>query len=309
MSSNKHGLRPTFLVIGAYKAGTTSLHHYLKQHPQVFMSRIKELRFLTYAGHQLLPLSSADLASLAWPVKSLQAYEALFAEAESTQARGDVSPCYLGFAEQSILGIQAYIPDAKLIAILRQPADRAYSSHVYHVSIGQEEERNFRRVLQFEVANRMRRVDGKPRRSFARGLYFDNLKCYFQCFPREQIQVWLYDDLQANARMLMRAIFQFIGVDDTFTPDMSIHHNTASWPRLHFAPLVTRKAEHVVSRLIRQFPKPMRQHLARGYRKLIRTQPPPIDADLRRELTARYRDDILRTQELIGRDLTHWLEV
>ncbi|NCC37255.1 MAG: hypothetical protein EOM24_35390, partial [Chloroflexia bacterium] len=261
------------------------------------------------AGHQLSPLSSDDLASLAWPVKSLQAYEALFAEAEGTQARGDVSPCYLGFAEQSILGIQTYAPDAKLIAILRQPADRAYSGHVYLVNIGQEEELDFRRALQCEAERRACRFAGRQRRNFAGGFYFDYLQRYFQCFPREQIHIWLYDDLQANARMLMRDIFQFIGVDDTFTPDMSIHHNAASWPRLRFAPLVTRKAEHVVSRLIRQFPKPMRQPIARGYRKLIRTQPPPIDADLRRELTARYRDDILRTQDLIGRDLTHWLEV
>ncbi|MBP1464211.1 sulfotransferase [Candidatus Chloroploca sp. M-50] len=308
MASAKYGLRPTFLVIGAYKAGTTSLHHYLKQHPQVFMSRIKEIRFLTYAGHQQSPLSSDDLASLPWPVKSLQAYEALFAEATETQARGDVSPCYLAFAEQSVLGIQAYIPDAKLIAILRQPADRAYSSYVYHVSRRQEEELDFRRALQYEAEHRVRRMDGKTRHNFAGGFYFDALRHYFQGFPRNQIQICLYDDLQKNARGLMRDIFHFIGVDESFIPNMAIHHNTASWPSLRFAPLVMRKAEHMVSRIIRQLPKPMHRYLAPSYRKLMRTQPPPLDADLRRELTALYRDDILRTQDLIGRNLTHWLE-
>lgn len=307
MSYSMPGVRPTFLVIGAYKAGTTSLHHYLKQHPQVFMSRIKEIRFLTYAGHQLSPLSSVELAVLTWPVKSLRAYEALFAAAD-TQVCGDVSPSYLDFAEQSILGIQRYTPEAKLIAILRQPAERAYSSYVYHVSIRQEEELDFRRALQHEAENRLRRLDGRQRRDFARGLYFENLQRYFQCFPRERIRIWLYDDLQADARALMRDIFHHIGVDDTFTPDTSIHHNAAAWPRLCLAPLVAHRAEQLAFRIILRFPKAMRTQMERGYYRLTRTQPPPFDAELRRELTARYREDILLTQELIDRDLTHWLE-
>jgi hypothetical protein len=212
-------LRPTFLIIGAYKSGTTSIHNYLKQHPQVFMSRIKEIRFLTYAGHQIAPLSAVEFASLGWSVQLLADYEALFADATETQARGDVSPSYLAFAKQSILGIKTYAPTAKLIAILRQPADRAYSSYVYLVRSRLEEELDFRRALQLEADGRLSRLDGKQRRNFNESFYFDALQLYFQVFSREQIRVYLYDDLQNDSAWVMQDIFSFIGVDETFKPN------------------------------------------------------------------------------------------
>ncbi|MCB0058837.1 MAG: sulfotransferase [Caldilinea sp.] len=302
------GLRPTFLVIGAYKAGTTSIHHYLKQHPQVFMSQRKEIRFLTYAGHERLPLSPVEFASLPWPVQTLPAYEALFAEAMETQDRGDVSPSYLEYAEQSIIGIRAFVPEAKLIAILRQPADRAYSNHLFHVRVEQEEELEFRSVLRFEAEGRVRRVNGLPRANIARGFYYEALQCYFQAFPREKIRVWLYEDLRADAAGLMRKIFRFLAVDETFTPDVSIRYNAAQWPRLPIPPTATKRLRRLVGPFMRLLSKDLHRSASKHYRTLSYTQAPELDPALRSELTALYRDDILRTQDLIGRDLGHWLE-
>ncbi len=307
MNHGATGLRPTFLVIGAYKSGTTSIHHYLKQHPQVFMGRIKEIRFLTYAGHERRPLSLVEFASLTWPVQTLPAYEALFAEAMETQARGDVSPSYLEYAEQSIIGIRAFVPEAKLIAILRQPADRAYSSHLYSIGIGQEDELDFRRALQSEAEGRPRRPDGRQRRSAINGFYFRTLQRFFDAFPREQIQVWLYDDLQADAAGLMRNIFRFIAVDECFTPDVSIRYNAAQWPRLPIPPSATKALRRLAGRFIGRISKDLHRRASKSYRTLSYTQAPELDPAVRSELTALYRDDILRTQDLIGRDLTHWL--
>lgn len=307
MRRGNNAERPTFLIIGAYKTGTTSLHQYLKQHPQVFMCVIKEIRFLTYAGHLISPLAPIEFDALPWPVQEIGAYEALFESGKGAAARGDVSPCYLAFPEQSILGIQAYVPHAKIIALLRQPAVRAYSSFLGLVRNGREEETDFRRALQLEAEGIVRRGDGRQRRNFAESFYHAALERYFQHFPREQLRIYLYDDLQANALVLMQNIFRFIGVDDSFTPDTSIRYNAAMWPRLQFAPCITRKAEHLVFRVIRRFPVPVRQYVTTGFTRIARTETPPLDLALRSELTAAYRDDIMRTQELIGRDLSHWL--
>ena len=302
------GRRPTFLVIGAYKAGTTSIHHYLKQHPQVFMSRIKEIRFLAYAGHQQVPLSAVQKAALQWPVRSLADYEALFDQAANHQARGDVSPCYLAYAKQSIVGIKTYVPQAKLIVVLRHPADRAYSSYTYIVNLGREAELDFRRAVHRELDNGGPRTDGRQHHYLAENLYFDFLRQYFQQFPREQIQVHLYDDLIRDGSGLMKNIFRFIGVDDTFTPNTSKQLNTAAWSRVPFTPPVTRKVEHMALRLIQRLPDPLGERLAKGFMRLIWTRPPPLDPAIRHQLTQIFREDILKVQDLIGRDLSSWLK-
>lgn len=308
MHSVETGLRPTFLILGAYKAGTTSLHHYLKQHPQIFMSQIKEIRFLTYAGHQELPLSPIEFASLPWKVRSLAEYEDLFAGTDVFPARGDVSPCYLAFPVQTIRGIRKYTPNAKLIAILRHPADRAYSSFVGLVNKGREEEVDFQRSLKLEARSVARKIDGRQRRDFLESFYFESLNRYFQSFPREQIKIYLYDDLQQNPIQLIQDIFRFIGVDDSFVPDMSVRHNPAGWPRLQSVPLLMRKAENIILRIIKHLPKPVNGYAENRFKRLIRTTTPPLDHILRNELTALYREDILRTQDLIGYDLSPWLK-
>lgn len=308
MNSTDCGRLPTFLVIGAYKAGTTSIHHYLKQHPQIFMSRIKEIRFLTYAGHHELPLSAMELSSLQWPVQSLSEYEKLFAGSCAYSARGDVSPCYLVFPEQTIPSIRKYIPDAKLITILRHPVDRAYSSFVGLINKGFEEEWDFRHSLQLESAKIPRTLDGKCRQNFCESFYFDSLAFYFRNFPREQISVYLYEDLQQHPVRLLRDVFRFIGVDDRFVPDMSTRHNPSGWPRFSSAPFWIKKMDSLAAKIVRNLPEPIKESAQRLFNRLARTTAPALDPVLRRELTMLYRDDILRTQELIGRDLTHWLK-
>jgi hypothetical protein len=97
----------------------------------------------------------------------------------------------------------------------------------------------------------------------------------------------------------------FTGI--AFKPDMSIRYNTAAWPRVQVAPLITRRAESVAFRLISRLPKALRKPVAAQFTRIVLTVPPPLDPGLRRELTSAFRDDILRTQTLIERDLSNWL--
>ncbi|MCB0115388.1 MAG: sulfotransferase [Caldilineaceae bacterium] len=299
--------RPTFLIIGAYKAGTTSLHHYLSQHPQIFMSRIKEIRFLTYAGHLQRPLTPLENSALTWPIRSLANYEALFTAGIDVLERGDISPCYLAFPHQSILGIQECTPEAKIIAVLRHPVDRAYSSYVGLVRSGREEVLDFRRALTYEQENRPRKGDHGQRRNFMESLYSDALALYYAQFPRDQIRVFLYDDLCADATGLLKQIFAFIGVDEGFAPDTSTRHNTSAWPRQRLLRDLWLPGERLIYRIARKASRITHRDCVQPVDRLLRVPAPPLDQELRHELLIRYREDILRTQALIDRDLSHWL--
>jgi hypothetical protein len=297
--------RPNFLVIGAYKAGTTSLYHYLRQHPQIFLPVIKEVRFLTYAGHGQQPLTPWELRASPWPVTALAEYERLFAAAQPHHvARGEISPSYMAFPEQSILGIQHYTPQAKIIAILRQPAERAYSSFVNLVKIGREEILNFQETLRLESCHVPRRSDGSPRRNRCEGFYFAQLSPYYRTFGADRILVLLYEEWRKDPLQMLQKIFRFLEVDPTFTPDLTRRYNQSAWPRhqrfhqwLHAPPTAR----------FHWLPAPWPQRLSARLNRLNLTTPPPLDAKVRQELTRLYREDILQLQALIGKDLSHWL--
>src|SRR5690242_2778353 len=121
---------PNFLIIGAGKAGTTALHRYLKQHPQIFMSEPKELSFFPFENGRPDFRGPGDTEDFARQgVTSLDEYRARFASAAGYRARGESSPVYLYYPE-SAPRIRRHIPEAKLIAVLRQPASAAYSRYM-----------------------------------------------------------------------------------------------------------------------------------------------------------------------------------
>jgi hypothetical protein len=168
---------PNFLIIGAQKSGTTSLYNYLKQHPQIFMPRLKEPHFFTYEG-QLPPHPSV--------VTSWQDYRALFADARDEIAVGEASPSYL-HGEQAPRRIAHYFPTIKLIAILRNPADRAFSNWMHNVSYGREE-LDFGQALQAEE----RRIQEGVGYLFwyrYKGFYHRHLTRYLALFDRTQLRV------------------------------------------------------------------------------------------------------------------------
>jgi len=272
---------PNFLIIGSTRSGTTSLYHYLRQHPDIFMSPIKETNYYT----------DEDQILDSWAVRSRAEYETLFAGAKGQRAIGEATPKYLN-ATIGVERIHADLPGVRLIASLRQPADRAYSSYLGRVISGRE----------------IGAVDDALRPGtyvFNSSLYYPRLRRYFDLFPREQIKVILFDDLIARPQEVMRELFQFLGVDPAFDVDTSIRHNASVWPRFS-------RLNGMFNSLLRALrPFVPRWLYSRGLsttlRRPILRKPPPMTAELRRRLTDQFRDDILATGELIGRDLSHWL--
>ena len=115
---------PNFLIIGSAKGGTSSLHYYLRQHPQIFMPDLKEPRFFALEG-ETLNFQNPDSAINHDSVTNLREYKNLFANAINEIGIGEASPLYL-YSEKAVRRIKHYVPDAKLIVILRNPVDRSF---------------------------------------------------------------------------------------------------------------------------------------------------------------------------------------
>lgn len=284
------GALPHFLVIGAAKSGTTALHQYLSEHPQIFMSA-KEARFFAYDdGPEARAREKAFGANHFW-VKTLEEYQALFAAARPGQIRGEAAPIYLesAFAPQRI---RELVPDVKLVACLRNPIDRAYSGYMMQVRAGREL-RDAKDAL------------AEDAHSVRASFYADQVARYFEIFPHERIRLYLFDDFQRDNQRVMSDIFSFVEVDQTFTPDLSRKHNVGAFPRsrLFNAALDNRFTRDMAGRMM---PKWVRR-LGRQAKERNLGAIPKMPPELRVRLTAIFRDDILRLEQIANLDLSHWL--
>jgi hypothetical protein len=271
---------PNFLVIGAAKGGTTSLYNYLRQHPDIFMSPMKEPNYFTDED-QLFGKRS---------VRSRNEYERLFDGVKNEHAIGEATPRYLN-AVGGVGRIRADLPGVRLIATLRQPADRGYSAYLARFTDSRE----------FASAEEVLQLGNYQ---FESGIYSPKLQRYFDTFPREQIKVILFDDLIARPQEIVRSLYSFLGVDPEFAVDVTTRFNRTFSPR--FVRL-TRLFNATAKSWARIAPWASGTGLGTPLRRLLLRNPDRMPPALRRRLTDQYRDDIIATGKLIGRDLSHWL--
>jgi hypothetical protein len=282
---------PNFLIIGAHKAGTTSLYFYLKEHPDIYMSPIKEPRFFAFN-----PANPDHHMAKSLPIKTMDAYLKLFSGVSHERAIGEASPNYL-HSRTAAKAIHFHIPAAKLIVSLRDPVQRTISAYSMLHRQGHEH-----RTLDEALWN-----DEKLLRS---SLYYEDLKHYIDLFGREQVKVLLFDDLKADSLGVMKELYRYLEVDDGFRPDISVQHNIAANTNSKTMRLVRKVyyAHRGVRRTIRSFvPHEMRRRIGKIGSKEVETS-----TELAREthdrLAEYYYDDILRLQDLIQRDLSAWLQ-
>lgn len=288
---------PNFIVIGAAKAGTTALYWYLSEHPEVFMSPMKETNFLAYGLDARGQPLYGDPEHHQFPVKSLAEYEGLFAEAGESVAVGEASPMYLE-CPQAAERIRQLLPTARIICGLRHPVDRAYSDYLMYL---RSRGRALNPARDLSAAAPWTRPDSHWMRI---GKYHEQLERYYNSFSRDQIHIILFDDLKRNPLRVMQELYRFLGVAPDFVPDFATPHNVGGMP-------ASRLLEGVLtSRTIRSAVEPWIPKRAANWVRRLRTrnlrQAPPLAAEFRQELTHYFRADIARTAELIGRNLEHW---
>ena len=290
---------PNFLIIGAMKSGTTALYYYCEQHPQIYMSPVKEPNFFCSGGQESWASES---------VTRIESYKYLFKGVSDEKAAGEASHCYL-YEPQAVTRIQQHLPDAKLVAILRNPVDRAYSHFLHMVRNGTEPLTDFAQALREEETGAYQNRSIQD--YVGRGRYYAQLKRYFDAFDRKQLRVYLYEDLTDAPIDTLQDTFRFLGVDGSFIPDVSLRRNVSGHPKCKTLDKVLSRPSFVKDALKVYLPARLRWRLSKAFDNLKTRNlvgPPAVQPEIRRQLVEVYREDIARVQELIQRDLSGWLE-
>jgi hypothetical protein len=300
-------LVPNFFIIGAGKSGTTSLWWYLHQHPQIFLSPIKEPRYFSFPNGAPQYRGPGDEQK--WNrqvVADWERYQALFSGRTTQSAVGEASNAYLYFAETTAPRIASALPHARCLAVLRHPADRAYSNFLMLRGEGREPIADFRQACALE-SKRMARGWSPDWAYFGRSRYADAIQVYQRVFPGSQSHFFLYDDLLVDPLRMIREVCEFLAVEP-FTPDMRERYNISTLTSIRWLAFTLRHQTAANRAMKRILPSFLRHRLQRILLRFNASKPPRLPVEVRAEVTQIFREDILRISDLIHRDLTNWLE-
>jgi len=293
---------PNFLIIGAGKSGTTSIYHYLKQHPDVYMSPVKDPLSFAFAGQHVTWAGPGNTPLISRAITALEDYQSLFRQGSDRRALGEASSAYL-YYPAAAERLRQLVPDAKLIVILRCPADRAYSNWLHARRTGDEPVTDFARALAAEPE----RISAGWSHFYhyrAKGLYFRQLSHWMTLFPREQFLLSLYEDLQQDPEQLMRRIFKFVGVEPDFPVDMHKKFNVSGGRMGTRVQHLLRSGSPIAQATL---PKWLRADLKNAILRMgMRDNRMP--GHVRQELLNDYASDIRQLSKLIGRDVSGWLQ-
>lgn len=298
-------LLPTFLIIGAAKCGTTSLYHYCAQHPDIFMSPNKSPRFFVYEGQDLDPSHPVHRST----ITRLEDYQALFAGSNGERARGEASTAYIAHPE-AIERMKRYVPEVKVIAMVRNPVDRTHSHFLHAIKSGLEPGHvTFEDALWGE--RRGVKIGSHVRdRPYIRMSFFHRmLEPYREAFGADRLRILFFDDLVKDPVAFAQRVYGFLGVDAAFVPATETVYQKTGVPRNKALHAVLRSgAEGPAAWLKPLIPKRLRAPLRNGVmnRNLHK---PPMSPGTRDRLIDMFRDDVHRLQDMVGRDLSSWLEV
>jgi sulfotransferase family protein len=273
------------IVIGAMKSGTTSLHHYLSRHPEIFMSVEKEPRFFTD--------ETKWNRGLAW-------YEAHFPEA--APIRGESTPDYTKFP--AIRGapkrIHSVIPEVRLIYLVRDPIERIISHYIDSYAFGRVNGTLDAELAQFEDCHFV---------NCSR--YYAQLEQYLEYFDRDRILILVSEELRNDRRRTLQTAFRFLEVDENVT--------STEWETTHYEGEALRRKTRVGYGLLRLAEtvraSPVRRYLPQQLMTPIHTfnaltarriERPTIDPSLRAELVEYLREDVEKLERFVGRRFEEW---
>jgi Sulfotransferase domain len=305
---------PDFFIVGQPKSGTTALHEMLRRHPQIFMPESKEPWFFADELHERTPPRPGGTPT------TLEEYLSLFERAAPEQRIGEASPMYL-WSKTAAAGIARLRPDARIIAILREPASFLRSLHLQFVEIYVETESDLRKAVALEALRREGREI--PRYTYWPSAlmysehvrYVEQLRRYHELFPSEQVLVLIYDDFRRDNEATVREVLRFVEVDDqqpieVMEANPTVHVRSQRLNELVHAVSVGRGP---VSRVFKSAIKSVTPRGARRgalqatKRRVVYGSPNSPDESFMLELRRRYRPEVEALSEYLDRDLvTLW---
>ena len=288
-------VRPNLFIVGAPKAGTTSLYKYLEAHPDLFMSPLKETNFFTYHA-----IKRQQLYYNAEPISTLRQYQELFKSHTTEKIIGEASVSYL-FYPETAKKLQSFNPDAKIIMVLRQPIDRGFSHYLMDNRLGFVDNLSFEDIIFQQKKHPLLHL--YYQQFIELGLYYQQVKRYYDQFDSTQIKVILFEDLKSDLSSVLTSIYDFLEIDASFQADQTTTHNTflaprhavvgdlykQKWIRNTVATLLPTSVLHTVkSTLFDKTKKPSLPYKSRSY------------------LNQLYQRDWQKLAHLIDRNLNHW---
>jgi Sulfotransferase domain len=308
---------PDFFIVGHEKCGTTALYMMISRHPQIFMPAIKEPRFFAPELRSRFRRLGPDKLP-----NTLEEYSSLFASAGTGLQAGEASPLYLRShtAARRIAEVQ---PDARIIAILREPASYLRSYHLQCVHNHVETETNFAKAIALEAKRR----EGKRIPPFSQSpptlfysdhvRYVEQLRRYHAAFPPEQVLVLIYEDFRRDNEATVRKVLRFLDVDEDWSiplietePLKGIRSVALLQLSLGLSAARRRAARggrvlKTLNALTPRLPSPKAVRTIK--RRMIYGDPPRPDEDYLLELRRRFKPEVVALSEYLDRDLvTLW---
>ena len=283
--------KPNFFIAGMPRSGTTSLYTYLKQHPDIYLALYKEPHFF-----------GTDLTrGNPYNIEDEEVYYSLFEHAGNKTCIGEGSVWYLT-SKTAAAEINAFNPEAKIIAMLRKPLEMIYSLHSLYVRTGNDDVTDFQQAVEIQ-AERMKGKSLPTTCYYPEGLlytevakYYEKLKRFIDAFGKERVHVIVFDDFSKDTPRCYRETLEFLELDSSFPAEFDLEK-------------ADRLIRPQVLQQIRGSHPEVKRKLANktGLKAHKSPKRNPLPPEFISALNNLFRDDIEKTGQLIGRDLRHWV--
>ena len=292
---------PNLLIVGAAKSGTTSLHNYLNQHPEVFMCNPKEPHFLIN--------KEIGLERILGGIDDFQEYEKLFFAGKENKYRGESSVMYLMYPDIVIPKIKELFGDeTKIIIMLRNPVDRAYSGFQHVKRYNVNETSTFEKAWEISEERYFSNTVITPASRYQElGLYYNQVKSYFE--KLQYVHVIIYDDYKADFKGEMHKVFDFLAIDK-ININIEERHMIGDWQwendRMKKI-MIKKNSLRSFLKIIIPF-KSLRKMLRIKIKQSTTNKVLEMKKETRQMLQEFYKEDVANLSELLDRDLNYWTQ-
>ena len=287
-------MKPNFMIVGAPKSGTTSLQFYLSEHPEVFMSTPKEVNYFSHSEIEQEELYYKDFR-----IETLSEYEKLFDEVSNEKAIGEASVSYL-FYPKIPYKIKKTIPNAKIIILLRDPVSRSYSHYLMDERLGYVDV-DFDRIIFNNSKDKL--LSLYYQQYVELGYYFQQVKRYLDVFGKENVGVYIFDDLTTNPQNILNQVYILLEIEKIELSGINKRHNAYMNPKNS---LISHLYHSHRLRIItkRIMPDLLIDRMKKTLFKI--DQKPTMSERILEYLSSLYIEDIQLLEKLIDKDLSCW---
>lgn len=295
-------IKPDFIIVGAAKSGTTSIHNYLSQHPSVFMCTPKETNYFSLKDEKFKAcLTNVQKSYCNTFVRKQAKYVECFKNSAANQIAGEVSPSYL-YADKAPKFIKEALPNCKIIIILRHPVDRAFSNFKHHLRIRVETTSSFKKAILLEKT----RIKQKWWWGFhyqKASFYYEQLKRYYDIFPASNILTLFFEDYIKDEQDGVNQILEFIGAEAKELKKKEVL-NKSDLPHSYGLHQFINNEE--IKKIIKTFiPISLGKKINNSLNVLNKSEK-QLSSAFRESLTKQYSEDVKKLEDLIKKDCCIW---